>query len=110
MRKFIQPLIIFLVLLTFIIIVLIVVRFSGQESSIVNTNTVTECQLDDDCTAGGCSGEICHSLGEEPVFSTCLWQDEYTCYQLTNCGCVNSQCQWENNAAFQACLKDPTDY
>lgn len=99
-----------LALLTFIIIVLIVVRFSGQESSIVNTNTVAECQLDDGCTAGGCSGEICHSINEEPVFSTCIWKEEYICYPLSDCVCQNGQCQWEETEDFNKCLMDPGLY
>lgn len=95
-----------LALLTFVILVMIIVRFSGQEPSNINVNPSAECNYDEDCVQGGCSGEICHPLSETPVVSTCIWQDEYACYAYSNCLCVEGECQWQETAPFLKCLKE----
>ena len=63
-----------------------------------------ECQTDDECIAGGCSGTVCQSKDAEPVFTTCEWREEYACYKQTSCSCINGKCQWEETEEFQDCL------
>jgi eight-cysteine-cluster-containing protein len=44
---------------------------------------------------GGCSGQVCQSVKEPPVITTCEWRD---CYDPApfglQCGCVNGACRW----------------
>ena len=50
---------------------------------------------DSDCTAGGCSGQVCQSKYEEPVITTCEWRD---CFDASKyglkCRCIDGRCQW----------------
>ena len=56
-------------------------RFEG-------TSFANECESDEDCVIGGCSGEVCAA---ESVFTTC----EVLPYGPTgNCGCLDGYCQW----------------
>jgi eight-cysteine-cluster-containing protein len=43
----------------------------------------------------GCSGQVCQSKSEEPIYTTCEYRGCYNeqLYGLT-CGCVNNECQW----------------
>jgi len=58
-------------------------------------STYGKCSSDSDCTAGGCSSQVCQSKYEEPVFTTCELKDCYNAksYGL-NCRCVDNKCQW----------------
>lgn len=53
------------------------------------------CETDSDCLKGGCSGQVCQSVKEPPVITTCEWRD---CYDPApfglQCGCVNGACRW----------------
>ncbi len=53
------------------------------------------CSSDGDCLTDGCSGEVCRSVSEEGIVTTCEYLDCYddTAYGVS-CGCVESQCQW----------------
>ncbi|RLJ08023.1 MAG: hypothetical protein DRP12_01335 [Candidatus Aenigmatarchaeota archaeon] len=61
--------------------------------SFCGRSTFGPCQSDADCRPGGCSGEICQSVQEEPVFSICEFRE---CYQVEgiSCRCVEGKCQW----------------
>lgn len=65
-----------------------------------------ECVFDEDCVTGGCSGTVCQSRDSEPVFTTCEFLPEYACYGQTICGCVNGQCNWDENEAFDNCVEE----
>jgi len=53
------------------------------------------CTSDEDCISGGCSGQVCESINEEPIMTTCEWTECYNPakYGIT-CGCVDNMCQW----------------
>lgn len=59
------------------------------------SSTYGKCNSNEDCHTGGCSGQICQSKNEEPIITTCEWQDCYDAkkYQF-ECLCLNKQCQW----------------
>ena len=64
-----------------------------------------ECESDDDCFVGGCSGQVCSS--DEEVMTTCEWREEYGCYQdreVTRCGCFEGKCGWEQTPELEQCL------
>jgi|TARA_B100002003_G_C14015857_1_gene490048 eight-cysteine-cluster-containing protein len=67
---------------------------------------VSECITDRDCVKGGCSGTICQSKDSEPIFSTCEFLPEYSCYKQINCGCVNGKCGWDRTPGFDRCVKE----
>ena len=67
----------------------------------------TACVTDADCVLGGCSGELCVSANSEPVYSICMWREEYACYRepTTSCGCNNGSCGWAQTAELRTCLQ-----
>jgi len=54
------------------------------------------CASDADCMTGGCSGQVCQSISEEPVTTTCEWTECYSAeaYGVT-CGCLDATCRWK---------------
>ncbi len=58
------------------------------------SSTLAPCDSDTDCTAGGCSGQLCGGVGEE-LSTTCEWRECYDPdpYRL-ECGCVEGECDW----------------
>ncbi len=65
-----------------------------------------ECSSDKDCITGGCSGIICQPRDAEPVFTTCEYKEEYSCYKDIKCGCVEGKCQWKKNREFELCIQE----
>lgn len=64
-----------------------------------------ECTTDSDCSVGGCSGEICSIAGEtEGTITTCEFKEEYVCFDLTSCGCVQNKCAWRENTDYLECI------
>jgi len=63
-----------------------------------------ECQTDKDCIKGGCSGTICQSKDVPPIITTCEWKEEYTCYQESNCICMNNKCEWDDQPTLESCI------
>jgi len=53
------------------------------------------CSSDSECAVGGCTLQVCQSVHEEPVSTTCEWRECYNpeLYGL-GCKCIASQCQW----------------
>ena len=53
------------------------------------------CKTDKDCIVGGCSGQVCRSVNEESVITTCEYRE---CYDASkyglSCKCVKGKCQW----------------
>ncbi|MBM4397155.1 MAG: hypothetical protein FJ087_15885, partial [Deltaproteobacteria bacterium] len=54
------------------------------------------------CVASGCSGEVCAT---EPVFTPCIWKEEFECLKLTKCGSLaDGSCGFDPNPEYLACL------
>ena len=60
------------------------------------SSTKGVCSSDDDCIAGGCSGQVCQSKSDEQMFTTCEYRDCYDNekYNL-ECKCVENECTWD---------------
>ncbi|MEM0329911.1 MAG: DUF333 domain-containing protein [Archaeoglobaceae archaeon] len=56
-------------------------------------STFGKCNSDKDCTQDGCSGQVCRSIFEQPIVTTCEWRECYEHSQM-RCACVNNACQW----------------
>jgi len=64
-----------------------------------------ECAVDSDCSAGGCSGQVCTAKEKaKGLITTCEWKEEYSCLKLTSCSCINDKCQWEDNSDYKECI------
>ena len=75
-------------------------------SACANQKLNVECNTDSDCSAGGCSGQVCASKDKaSDIITTCEYKEEYGCYRLTSCGCINNKCTWEENTEFKNCLE-----
>ncbi len=60
------------------------------------TSTEGPCETDDNCTTGGCSSQVCQSVNEDPVSTTCIYKDCYNAaeYDMV-CKCVEGECRWK---------------
>jgi eight-cysteine-cluster-containing protein len=67
--------------------------------------TEKECTIHNDCITGGCSGTICQSKNEEPIFTTCEYLPEYACYKEIDCSCIDGKCQWDKTNEFNKCVE-----
>ena len=65
------------------------------------TSTSGSCELDSDCSVGGCSNQICYSKNDALPVTTCEYRECYNA-QLYNkkCGCINNACQWSNSVGL----------
>lgn len=55
------------------------------------------------CYVGGCSGQICSD--QEGVVSTCIWKEEFACYQTATCERqANGACGWTQTDALKQCI------
>jgi len=53
------------------------------------------CSSDEECVKGGCSGEVCQSVREGEMITTCEWRDCYDSKKYGyGCRCVAGECQW----------------
>ena len=59
-----------------------------------------ECTSDNECTTTGCSGQVCAGV---PVVTDCGIEPWFQCLELSNCGCYDSECKWEENLAYLEC-------
>jgi len=60
----------------------------------------------DGCIVGGCSGEICQDKDEEPIFSACLYKEEYDCYKKAVCERQSDgKCGWTQTNELETCLR-----
>ncbi len=68
------------------------------EEAFCGRSTGGSCSADSDCKRGGCSREVCQSVDEETLITSCRWRDCYDPkkYNL-RCGCVNGACEWKIN-------------
>ena len=58
-------------------------------------STYGSCNSDAQCQEGGCSSQVCQSINEESVFTTCEYRECYDArkYNL-RCKCFSNRCQW----------------
>jgi eight-cysteine-cluster-containing protein len=74
------------------------------------------CSSDSDCITSGCSGQICQSVQEEPVITTCDYRDCYDAVKYgMECKCMGSptataagnagKCMWTKSVACTADAK-----
>lgn len=68
--------------------------FYGKDN-FCGVSTYGECTSDSQCRKGGCSSQVCQSVNEEQVFTTCEYQQCYDAskYKL-RCRCFDNRCQW----------------
>jgi len=59
------------------------------------SSTNAACTTDDDCMTGGCSGQVCQGINEEPIVTTCEFLECYNdeAYGVS-CGCLEGKCAW----------------
>lgn len=58
------------------------------------------------CVVGGCSGELCVSADAPPVFSICVYKEEYSCYKTVSCELqANGECGWTKTAELNVCIE-----
>jgi len=58
-------------------------------------STYGSCLTDNQCIRGGCSGQVCQSIKEKPIATTCEYRDCYDSKKYkVSCRCVNNKCQW----------------
>ena len=59
------------------------------------TSTNGICQTPSDCVTDGCSGQVCKSVSEAEIITTCEMR---SCYNSSKywkiCDCVDNKCQW----------------
>lgn len=68
----------------------------SPKESFCGTSTNGECSIDSDCTAGGCSGQVCQSKTEEPMITTCEYRDCYNAEEYgVKCSCASGACAWK---------------
>jgi heat shock protein HslJ len=81
-----------------------------QPGSLIKTPEIPDALSDPSSTAcftGGCSGEICSD--RDDVVSTCIWQEEFACYQKSVCERqATGKCGWTETAELRACINAST--
>ena len=69
---------------------------SGFQAGFCGTSTYGSCGTDNDCIPNGCSSQICSSVTEGEIVTTCEYR---SCYDSAafglECGCVQKKCQWK---------------
>lgn len=84
-----------------------------QEKTIADTSTKpvltpTSTPLSKECFVGGCSNEICSERND--VVSTCIWREEFACYQKAVCERQTSgSCGWTKSPELNACLTSASE-
>ena len=72
-------------------------KYPGQPylGGFCGTSTFGPCESNEDCMVGGCSGEVCQSVNEEPVGTPCWWKDCFEDEKYgVSCQCIEGRCQW----------------
>lgn len=84
-------------------------RTAATGGNITNVTNTTQCISNNDCAIGGCSSQLCGKKGIiENIITTCEWKEEYACYRLTQCQCIQNKCQWNQTSEFIQCLANFT--
>jgi len=61
-----------------------------------------ECTRDNECGTTGCSGQVC-AVGD--VITDCGIEPWFQCLELSNCGCYDGECKWEETLDYLKCMK-----
>jgi hypothetical protein len=73
---------------------------------VASAPTSTTAAAPQQCSVGGCSGQICGdsgSLGD--MITTCEWRTEYACYRTAKCEVQpDGKCGWTQSPELQSCL------
>lgn len=82
----------------------------GESPSSSSAAPVAERYVDPKCQVGGCSGQICQGIDEEPAMSDCMFRPSYACYASTRCEPqADGLCAWTMTSELSACLMDPPE-
>ncbi|VVB97941.1 Uncharacterised protein [uncultured archaeon] len=73
-------------------------------NSLTANASAPECTADADCAKAGCSSQMCVPLAKKGMITTCEMRPEYSCLNLTSCGCVQGRCAWAQNANYTQCV------
>ncbi len=66
-----------------------------------------ECSTDFECTPAGCSSQLCAPKEKaSEIITTCEYREEYSCLELTSCGCVDNKCVWNQNEDYLKCIEE----
>ncbi len=80
-----------------------------QQPTVPQPNITPECSSDFDCSAGGCSGQVCATAEmAKRLATTCEYREEYDCLKLTSCGCAEGRCAWKETEAYNGCVDNLT--
>ena len=71
----------------------------------IQSNANSASVIDPACKRAGCSGEFCVNVDEPDVFSTCLYEEEYACYDDARCEVqADGNCGWTEDLVLLQCL------
>ncbi|RLJ10194.1 MAG: hypothetical protein DRP15_00860 [Candidatus Aenigmatarchaeota archaeon] len=60
-------------------------------------STFGRCSFDQDCVVDGCSNQVCRSVHEDSVITTCEWKECYDHKKYGfSCKCIDGKCQWSS--------------
>jgi len=63
------------------------------------------------CIVAGCSGQLCVSLDNADIVSTCEFLPQYACYRNASCEVQDTgECGWTQTEELQQCIQDPTNF
>jgi len=93
--------------LLLLILIILIIYFSGCATPSITP--LVECSKNDECAIGGCSGQLCDKKDViNKVATTCEWKEEYGCFRLTQCLCIQNKCQWNQTPEYQQCIANFT--
>ncbi len=67
---------------------------------------VSGCAPNVECVPAGCSSQLCVSVDESDIITTCEMKEEYACLSLTECSFVDGECKWIENQEYLDCLEE----
>ena len=70
-------------------------KSSAPPEGFCGRSTYGSCSNESQCEVSGCSGQICQSVKEERMVTTCEYRECYNAEAFkVRCSCINNQCQW----------------
>ena len=90
-----------------LILALLITSCVAKPTSVTTPITAEKdsCISDSDCMVAGCSGQLCGSKKDlQGIITTCEWKEQYACYKLTSCSCIDKKCQWQQTNEFLTCI------
>ena len=72
-----------------------IMQRTDDKGDFCGRSTFGQCASDSDCIRDGCSKQVCRSIKEGAVFTTCEWRDCYDPAKYNmRCKCAEGRCQW----------------